>query len=276
MLVVSWNVAGRVKRLGEQAEKLLASEPDIVCLQELTPTTLPLWNKRLRRAGFTTVEHPAAAAAGTRSRPLFVLSACRQAARQLPVADVPWPERVLALELEDGTQLVNVHSPTSPKPGLAKVRTHLAVHRHLARADHRAALLCGDLNTPRKEHRDGTVWTFARDQYGRLLPERGEAWDEAELSLLRGLEPHGFVDAFRALHGYETREHSWEWRRWKGGYRLDHLLVAGLEVEECRYEHSWRREDLSDHSAVIGNVERSSPRSRAALAGRAGVLAGGE
>ena len=45
--------------------------------------------------------------------------------------DVPWPERVLAARLEDGLEVVNVHSPISPKPGLAKVLTHEAVFRHM-------------------------------------------------------------------------------------------------------------------------------------------------
>jgi endonuclease/exonuclease/phosphatase family metal-dependent hydrolase len=36
----------------------------------------------------------------------------------------------------------------------------------------------------------------------------------------------------------------------KFGYRLDHLLVRGLEVEASAYEHGWREAGLSDHSAV--------------------------
>jgi exonuclease III len=186
-----------------------------------------------------------------------VLSACRQAARPVPVAELPWPERVLALELADGTEIVNVHSPISPKPGLAKLRTHRAVYEHLARPESRPRMLCGDLNTPRREHADGTAWTFARDRYGRLRTDRGEEWDEAELLLIRGLGEYGFSDAFRSVHGYERREISWGWQRWKGGYRLDHLLVSGLTVDDCRYEHRWREEGLSDHSPLISLLSRS-------------------
>jgi exonuclease III len=254
VLLVSWNLAGRVRRLGEQAERLAELDADVVCLQELTRATLPLWRERLLNAGYLSVEHPDTSTGSSRSRPLFVLSACRQAARQVPVPGVPWPERVLALELQDGTELVNLHSPISPKPELAKLRTHRAVYGHLAHAQGRARILCGDLNTPRREHTDGTVWTFARDRYGRLRPDRGEEWDEAELLLIRELGRHGFRDAFRSLHGYEQREISWGWQRWKGGYRLDHLLVCGLAVEECHYEHRWREEGLSDHSALIARL----------------------
>jgi exonuclease III len=258
VLLLSWNLAGRVKRLGEQAERLTALDADILCLQELTTATLPVWREQLAEAGYGCIEHPEPAAAGTRTRPLFVMTACREPLREVPVPDVPWPERVLAVRTGEGTEIVNVHSPISPKPDLAKVRTHRAVYEHLSRPAHEARILCGDLNTPRREHADGTVWTFARDQYGRLRADRGEQWDEAELLLIRGLEQHGFRDAFRTLHGYGEREISWGWRQWRGGYRLDHLIVAGLDVEECRYEHRWREDGLSDHSALVARLAPTS------------------
>jgi hypothetical protein len=61
------------------------------------------------------------------------------------------------------------------------------------------------------------------DHHPRSTPTaRGERWDLAELALIKGLEPLGFRDAFRELHGPERRELSWAWPRWGGGYRLDH------------------------------------------------------
>jgi exonuclease III len=255
VLLLSWNVAGRVKRLPDQAERLLELAPDVVCLQEVTHSTLPRWQALLHRAGYVGVEHGELDETG-RKRPLAVLTASRTPLHAVLVDGVPWPERVLAVHLSDGTEIVNVHSPISPKPDLAKVRTHEAVHRHLAdeSAGH-ARILCGDLNTPRKEHADGTVWTFARDRRGQLRPERGERWDRAELALIRGLEPYGYRDAFRLLHPQTVDEISWEWAQWGGGYRLDHLIVsADLALADCRYEHAWREEGLSDHSALIARV----------------------
>jgi exonuclease III len=172
----------------------------------------------------------------------------------LEVEDVPWPERVLAAAV-GGIEVVNVHSPISPKPGLAKVRTHEAVFRHVA-AGAGPRVVLGDLNTPRREHPDGSVWTFARDRYGRLRPDRGERWDAAETALIRGLESRGFRDAFRALNGFEAKEPSWEWPRTGGGYRLDHLIASPeIETSFCAYRHDWRREDkLSDHSALVAEL----------------------
>jgi endonuclease/exonuclease/phosphatase family metal-dependent hydrolase len=34
------------------------------------------------------------------------------------------------------------------------------------------------------------------------------------------------------------------------GYRLDHLIVRGLAVMACEYEHEWRHAGLSDHAAL--------------------------
>ena len=52
-----------------------------------------------------------------------------------------------------------------------------------------------------------------------------------------------------------------------GGYRLDHLIVsAGIEVEDCRYGHAWRRDlGLSDHSPLRGRVRDRAARPRVTL-----------
>jgi exonuclease III len=255
VLLLSWNVAGRVNRLPEQAERLLELGPDVLCLQEVTRSTLPRWRALLHDAGYVGIEN-GELSVGDRKRPLAVLTASRTPLHAVLVDGVPWPERVLAVHLSDGTEIVNVHSPISPKPELAKVRIHEAVHRHLADEPHGPArILCGDLNTPRKEHADGSVWTFARDRYGHLRPDRGERWDQAELALIHGLKPYGYRDAFRHLHPEAIDEFSWEWARWGGGYRLDHLIVSSdLALAECRYEHGWREDGLSDHSALVARL----------------------
>ena len=57
----------------------------------------------------------------------------------------------------------------------------------------------------------------------------GERWDSAELGVVPGLREVGFTDAFRAVHGYASKEPSWVWRH-GGGWRLDHIFVSGLRV----------------------------------------------
>jgi exodeoxyribonuclease-3 len=261
VLLVSWNVAGRKTRLQEQADRVLGVEPDLICLQEVTPVTAAGWSERLKEAGFEPVMAPLPRVREG-SRPLAVLTAAREPAEVVPVADVPWPERVLAVRA-GRLEVVNMHSPISPKSGLVKVLTHEAVFRHVA-AGSGPRIVLGDLNTPRKELPDGSVWTFARDRYGRLREDRGERWDAAESALIRGLEAHCFRDAFRELNGHEHREPSWEWPRWGGGYRLDHLIAsAEVTVTACSYRHDWRREDrLSDHSALVAELSVGQPARR--------------
>jgi exonuclease III len=92
-----------------------------------------------------------------------------------------------------------------------------------------------------------------------LRPEHGERWDRAELALIRGLEAYGYSDAFRLMRPQAIDEISWEWARWGGGYRLDHLIVSeDVTIEDCRYEHAWREEGLSDHSALFARVSHRS------------------
>jgi exonuclease III len=260
--LVSWNVAGRIGRQATQAERVAALSPDIVCLQEVTARSAQPWTEALHDAGLAHVRIAApsavtaaalAPAPAPRSRPLSALLASRSDQEPVAVRAVPWAERVIAARV-GGLEVVNVHSPISPSPGLAKVLTHEAVRAHLADRDG-PRLVCGDLNTPRREHPDGRVWTFARDRYGRLREDRGERWDAAELALIKRLEQDGFRDAFRSLHGLEHREPSWVWQRWGGGYRLDHLIVSGeVEVLVCGYLHEWRDEGLSDHSPLVAHL----------------------
>jgi exodeoxyribonuclease-3 len=254
-------VAGRVQRLPEQAELVVGLDADLICLQEVSASTAPRWAALLGEAGWnhSFVAQPGAPAPGitARRRPLSVLTATREPAQPVEIVDLPWPERALAVRTR-GLELVNVHSPISPSPGLAKVLTHEGVHQHLA-AGAGPRILCGDLNTPRREHPDGSVWTFARDQYGRLREDRGERWDEAELALIKGLEPLRFRDAFREEHGPAWKEVSWEWPRWGGGYRLDHLIAsAEVSVRAISYAHEWRQARLSDHSALVADLEWAS------------------
>jgi exonuclease III len=250
--IVTWNVAARVRVQPQQAAVIARCDADIVTLQEVTRRTLPLWRASFAELGFDGCESALDAVAGTTGRRMLgVVTASRRALRRLPSPpDAPWPERVLCCAA-DGVEVVNVHSPIAPAPGLAKIRTHEAVAAYLARQGGAPAVLCGDLNTPRRELADGDVVTFAYDSAGRLRPERGQRWDRAERSLVRDLRDVGWVDAFRALYGYGERHASWTFPDDRGGWRLDHVLTRGMRPIASAYAHDWRRAGLSDHSALV-------------------------
>jgi endonuclease/exonuclease/phosphatase family metal-dependent hydrolase len=234
-------------------------EPDLVALQEVTAASEGRWRAALRGLGLPHVvcslerAQPDRQPAGPRRAGVLLASRGPVRAHDPPTIGVPWPESVLSV-LSCGIDVHVAHVPNA-RNGWIKPQTCRAIHDALARPRRLPQLLCGDFNTPRRETPAGEVVTFARDRYGRLRPERGEEWDEAELGILTGLAPHGFRDAFRSLHGYGAREISWAWPRFpRSGYRLDHVLVKGLEPTACGYLHELRTSGLSDHSAIVCDV----------------------
>jgi exonuclease III len=232
-----------VQRLGQQAGALAAREPDVVALQEITRRTWPLWREALAGAGL------AHAAWSTESpRRMGVLLAARAEMTAAAPLPVPWPETTLAREIE-GVVVHTVHVPNAAN-GWIKIETLEGVRAGLA-ASAGARVLCGDLNTPRRESPDGTVMSFARDTRGRLREERGERWDRGELGVVPGLADLGFADALRSLHGYARPERSWTFADGKGGWRLDHVFAsAELAVLAAGYHHDWRAAGLSDHAPL--------------------------
>ena len=157
-----------------------------------------------------------------------------------------------------------LHVPNAAN-GQVKVDTLRAVREGLGVAPPVARVVCGDLNTPRRELESGEVVSFARDSRGHLRPERGRDWDDAELGVVPGLRELGYQDAYRSLHGYAIPRAELDVAanlRPCRGWRLDHLFTsAELEPAACTYHHTWRDEGLSDHSAleadvVQGTVER--------------------
>lgn len=264
MRILTWNVARRVSALVEQATAIAERDPDVLALQEVTARTLPLWRAACATLGLAHVraslDHADPARQPASRRSTGVLIATRE-----PLADavaalpVPWAEAALSAELTDSRlELFCVHVPNAAN-GWVKVETLRAIRAGLASAAPRARVLCGDLNTPRRESPDGEVLSFASDSRGRLRPERGSDWEEAELCVVPGLRDLGYRDVFRTLHGYKSPEPSWTWERiagHSGGWRLDHVFASPqLRPLACTYHHEWRERGLSDHSALEADLE---------------------
>lgn len=247
---------------------MVRQEPDLVCLQEIRPSTRPRWASALATAGLT---HALDSGEFRDGRRLFNLTCSRWPLRELPPIGAPQPERVLAsvVETPAGTvELYNAHVPPAQSRGLVKVETCEALHAQLARPSDRHRILCGDLNTPREETVHGEVITFAESH--AQLPAAAtmallgyespvERWDAAERGVTAGLAGWDLADCFRALHGWERRDVSWVFHtraRRKAAFRLDHVLAsASLRVRWCDYHHGWREAGLSDHSAIEAQFE---------------------
>jgi exonuclease III len=224
-------------------------EPDLVCLQEVRPSTRGPWAAALAEAGLVRALD---SAEFRNARRLFNLTAARWPLIELPAIPAPHPERVLSCVVETPHGLLdlhNAHVPPAQSRGFTKVETCEAIHYRLARPSDRHRVLCGDLNTPREETSDGEVITFAGNH-----PEFLERWDAAERGVLEGLAEWDLADQFRALNGWERRDVSWVFHTRsyrKAGFRLDHVLAsASLNTAYCDYQHGWREAGLSDHSAI--------------------------
>jgi exonuclease III len=177
-----------------------------------------------------------------------VLLAAREPLAPVTPLPVPRPDTTVAGVVR-GVAFHVVHVPNAAN-GWVKIRTLEAVRAGLAAATG-PRVLCGDLNTPRRELPDGTVMSFARDSRGRLRAERGTEWDDGELGVVPRLAELGFADAIRALHGYAKPERSWTFPQNKGGWRLDHVFASPeIELHASGYHHDWRIAGLSDHSAL--------------------------
>jgi exonuclease III len=245
--------------LADQTAAVVRQEPDIVCLQEIRPTTRDRWTEALGDAGLA---HAADSGEFRNARRLFNLTVSRWPLSHLPAVGAPQPERVLSTVVETPAGLLelhNVHIPPAQSRGMVKVETCEALYERLARPAERHRILCGDFNTPRLETAEGEVITFADNH-----PDQIARWDTAERSIVCGLAEWDLADAFRLLNGYDRRDVSWVFNtraRRKAGHRLDHVLAsASLATAYCDYHHGWREIGLSDHSAIEAQFAPSTLR----------------
>jgi exonuclease III len=258
--VLTWNVAGRVKGVAAQIDAVLAAGPwDLVCIQEVTPTTVEAWTAALGDHGLRVAASPWTVEP-VGSRRLAVLIASRSPVDAVvPVPELPWPERHLGVRTR-GIEVHTLHAPLSGKPDQVKVRTLEALFGALTVDDVVPRIVCGDFNTPAYESREGDIQTFARTRAGNIRPDYGERHDLAELLLIEELPARGWKDAFRALHGYGARDRSYMFANRKFGWRLDHIVVSpGIEPVACEYVHEWREQGLSDHSGMWAELLLRTP-----------------
>jgi exodeoxyribonuclease III len=262
--LITWNVARRASRLPEQATAVAGRKPDVVALQEVTRRTTSLWCRAFELMGLTHVR-VSACGDGVSGRPqrTLVMVGSRFALQDAeePLA-APWPECAVSVLAQTPSGPLEVHCVHVPNAanGWVKVDTLQAVRRGLGTPARAPRVLCGDLNTPRRELPDGKTISFACDSRGHVRPDRGPEWDAAELGVVPGLRDVGFRDAYRTVHGYDSRSPSWTWKTiagHDGGWRLDHIFVsAELLALACQYHDDWREKGLSDHSALEADLEQ--------------------
>jgi endonuclease/exonuclease/phosphatase family metal-dependent hydrolase len=120
-----------------------------------------------------------------------------------------------------------------------------AIFNRLSAEQVRPRILCGDFNSPKAEHPDGSV-EFWGGSVAKALRER---WQNAERSVILGLADHQLPDVFRSLHRYSLFPTSWIQQGARRRY--DHVFASRLlHADSCIYHEEWLTRRLSDHAAV--------------------------
>jgi endonuclease/exonuclease/phosphatase family metal-dependent hydrolase len=141
------------------------ASPDVVALQEITDTTLPLWRAVLERIGLPHIRasldtaDPARTPAQRRRTGVLLGSseALRDPSATLPV---PWAETAVAAVAATAIGPIEIHCLHVPNAanGWVKPDTLKAVRAGLEVAPALARVVCGDLNIPRRELESGERW----------------------------------------------------------------------------------------------------------------------
>lgn len=265
MRLISWNVANRVKKQPRQLEAVLACDPDLLALQEVSEKTAGIWRKGLQNAGYDQIVisfdiclEPYAMVGG-RGRAVLIASRFSLDVLDQDGLEMPWPERMVSVLVHHPEMDFELHAayiPPGSSNGWIKIETFEGIYDFLAVESSCPRILCGDFNSPQLELEDGrtVLWGQKLKASGEIVNTNKPRWPEGERSVIRGLADYDLPDIYRLLNGYEAEDYSWIVKR-KGEVvsrrRFDHIFASpSLNPVSCRYLHHLRTRGLSDHSAV--------------------------
>ncbi len=288
MKLLSCNLSGRIQpTLGRQLVGVLAREPDILALQEVTSGTYAQWCRGLLDAGYSVLANVdlvglpypkppyfsppfprkvpgrSIGQVGQINRRYFNLSAARHPIAMLPGLSFEdreemrfaFPEKYLAAKvIVDGVEIDvhNAHLPPGVSSGLIKVHAFEAIRRRVDADAQIARVLCGDFNAPVQEDADGPI------------SHSGGPWSESEqerwkLAEKRIVDNPDMRDAYRDVH---ERGRPLPSSHFTGhvdggtGHRYDHIFTSPeIHTQSCCYLSEWLEGNevhgrLSDHAPV--------------------------
>ena len=100
--ILTWNVAGRRKTLGSQLAYLAEIDPHVVCLQEVTLSTVDDLRAGLVEAGLVHVEHTILEEHPRRGPRRYGLLIASKTPLHRVAVDADWPERLLGVSTNVG------------------------------------------------------------------------------------------------------------------------------------------------------------------------------
>lgn len=267
--IATFNINNVRKRLTNLLAWLKASEPDVVCLQELKSADGQFPRAEIEAAGY------GAAWRGERSwNGVAILARGKEplvTRRELPGDPADLQSRYLEAAV-NGLLVGCLYAPNgNPQPGpkfdykLAWLDRLLA-HASELRRSGAPIVLAGDFNVVPEpfDMYPSKSW----DKNALVQPQSRERF----ASLLAG----GWIDTLRLLHPHEPMFTFWDYmrQRWErdAGLRLDHLLVTNELATSVRSAgvDRWARGEpgASDHAPAWLELDFPSRRRRASRPGR--------
>jgi exodeoxyribonuclease-3 len=249
--IATFNINGVNRRLDHLLGWLAASEPDVVCLQELKVAEPDFPRAAIEAAGYGAVWRSQSAWNG-------VAILARDADPVLTRIDLPGDasdrQRRYIEAAVRGVLVASIYAPNgNPQPGpkfddklawLERLRTHAAE----LLASGAPVVLAGDYN----------VAPAAEDVYRTSSYDNNAIVQPRSRAAFRQIIDQGWVDAVHLCHPSGPVYTFWDYRRnrWErdAGLRLDHLLLGGDMVGRLKRAgvDRWVRghDGASDHAPV--------------------------
>ena len=248
MKIVSYNLNGLRSALSKGLlDWVAATEPDVLCVQEIKAGTTPLDVSGLAALGYRAYLHPARkpgySGVGTFSRvePKAVVVGCGE-----PRYDDEG--RVLRLDFDD-VSVLNTYMPSGTS-GPARQAFKVA-WLHWFRA-YAAALRQDAAVPPLVIGGDFNCCQTALDLHNPKANQQSPGFTPEERQWFQNLLADGWLDSFRQLHPDAPNHYSW-WSYRAGsrarnvGWRLDHLLLDQALLPRLQGAGLWPDAVHSDH-----------------------------
>ncbi len=267
MRILSLNTAGRLKKQPLQLAAIQSLNVDVLCLQEVIPSTLKVFKAELPKSGFNYLIDNSFEDPGLHEGPrkYCLLTASKQPIKKLAhLHPVGWQEKFLRVQLSINEKMIEIaqtHIPPGSSNKWVKIETIRAVYKNIVSSKAPYKILCGDFNTPMLEMPDGSVITWGQSFNSKMevyVRKGKQEWDRVERSILKGLEDFQMIDCLRHLHGYQTEAFSFVLKRKNKEFkrRFDHMFASeALPLTACRYIHEFRKKKWSDHSGLLGEFD---------------------
>ncbi len=273
MKIISWNTNSRSNKntLLQQCEFLENLDLDLICLQEITFKSQDFYKDffkdRFVISSFD-LSRDLELLKGKRKYGELIISKYRFTPLNPYRINIPFPERVLTIKLQEeyeGVEIYTTHVPPGSSNGVIKVEHLEGLYAYL-KTNKSQKILTGDFNSPKAELANGEVITWGQkvNASGKVRiainPKwkhqcSGERWDLAERSIIESHSEIKLKDVFRSLKGYTDDSGSWFTNK-RVGRRYDHIFCSNnFHIKSCSYKQEPRLLKLSDHSPIVAELK---------------------